>query len=1253
MAGAKPAVHVCQLKPISVPESLIKGNKFIKWDDSSTIGVPVTLKVDQKGYILYWRDQNKDMDYLDISLIRDTRTGRYAKIPKEGKLRDSCTIGSSDIQLEDKTVSICYGTDMVNIDWINFVCASREVAMELCDELLKYAYNLLAQNGSVLTFLEKAYTRLTCVLDVNGKIPVKNIIKVVTTSNKDDKSRVVKALESAGFQATKNDTIDPNGFTFDDFFNFYRHLCGRTEVDKVFEEIGAKKKPYLTAEQFVQFLNKEQRDPRLNEILYPYYTLKQATELIETYETKSAMAAKGHFSQEGFLKFLMCEVNNVIPPDKLDLSHDMTHPLSHYFINSSHNTYLTGHQLTGKSVVEMYRQCLLSGCRCIELDCWDGKGADEEPIITHGYTMCTEISYKEVIEAIAESAFKTSDYPVILSFENHCSSKQQAKMATYCRNIFGDMLLTDSLDGYPLEPNVPLPSPELLKRKIIVKNKKKHFHKAKEKVTSPKSSKMKTDSVGDSEEAGGNEEQPEKRLEKHESIDDKMEPDDSDDCDTSDEEDLSGLSEEEEKLRQREKREKGTAGSEAEAGMEMSELVNYVQPVHFHSFDASEKKNKSYEITSFVETQATALLKVYPVDFVNYNKRQLSRIYPRGTRVDSSNFMPQMFWNAGCQLVALNFQTLDLAMQLNLGIFEYNNRSGYILKPDFMRRKDRHFDPFAESTVDGIIAGTVRIRVISGHLLSDKRVGTYVEVDMYGLPTDTVRKRFRTRTVPNNGISPVYDEPPFVFKKVVLPTLAVIRLAVYEETGKLIGHRVLPVEGLRPGYRHICLRNESNQPLLLPALFVHIQVKDYVPDAFAEFADALANPQAYISQLEKHAQQLAIYEDNPNYKENEEVSPLKQDGKESGRRPSNISPYKPRNGSISDDGGMVLTRNPSYSRSPLGTKVSTTSDTSTGSGSGPGMVSRMQSTDNGYLTTSVVSTTKLNDPALLIPTPLSKLKEEKPYLKALSKREKDLDIIRKKHEKARESTKELHELQEEKQTVSHMKERTSLEKQHMKSVKKASKHGKDSETVQNKNTDEFKKLVQDQEEKNKALRKSQAEVFVAMCKDQFQMEFDICLKHIKPLQDALRQVMEASHEKHRKQLQSIHDQEVKELTKRMDTQSQEEMSQAKYKNDKQAYSRIKREIQKKHIEIVVSERQKLQDILDSKKEELEKRLKTIKDEFENECIEDEQKHRDVFSEKCQQITKQYKDLLEMSITSSFHSSIEHLNGAEIEESTAL
>ncbi|XP_078345046.1 1-phosphatidylinositol 4,5-bisphosphate phosphodiesterase beta-1-like isoform X1 [Oculina patagonica] len=1214
MAGGEAILE--RLTHPEVADFLVRGARFIKWDEDSTLGQQCTVKVDSAGHLIYWRAEDKETDLLELSFVRDVRTGKSARIPKEQRLRDSLRLGSEDELLQDKTITIVHGSSMVDIVYVNFVSSSVNITREWTDALMRLTNNLLAINAAPITFLEKHHTKICVQTSAEGKIPVKNILKDVSSS-KEDKKRVLDALQSVGLPHGKKDSIAPDKLTFEMFWGFYNRLCDRTEIDKIFTEIGAKKKPYLTVDQLVEFLNNEQRDPRLNEILFPYCTSEKAQAIIDKYEPNRDFAKKGHFSVQGLTRYLMSDDNFIVNHDRLSLYQDMSQPLSHYFINSSHNTYLTGHQLTGKSSVEMYRQALLVGCRCIELDCWDGKTEDQEPVITHGMTLCTEILFKDVIEAIADCAFKTSEYPIILSFENHCSPKQQAKMAAYCVSIFGDMLLDKPLDEFPLEEGKTLPPPKALLRKIVIKNKKRTT-KREEGVDTDKNP---TDSTavispnGKVEAVNGDVPVPTENGNNNLTDSEKVDQD------------------------------------EVAPEMELSALVNYIQPVHFKSFDISGELNRSFEMSSFVETGATAILKESPVEFVNYNKRQLSRIYPKGTRVASDNYMPQIFWNAGCQLVALNYQTSDLPMMLNLGIFEYNGRCGYILKPSFMCRADKSFDPFAESTVDGIIAGAVTVKVISGQWLSEKKVGTYVEVDMYGLPADTVRRKYKTKIVPNNTINPVYDEEPFVFKKVVLPSLAVLRIAVYEESGKLIGQRILPVVGLSPGYRHIKLRNESNQPLCLPTLFVHIVTKDYVPSGFEDFANALCDPIAY-HQEEKRQEQLKSLLDDEDVEE--DAAAGSESVQEDGAKPTDTAkqkaaPGKERQKSIKADRKSIKRNGTTDSltadlppmnlnqrrgselilREALRRESSRDENIAgirplqlqKGGSQHPAVTSRSLSLQaapspvtvekGGPFAKRSRSTKKregktqslicFNNPedTKVEPATVRELKERKGFIKINQKHQKEMDMLVRKHEKDKDKLQKSHLLEQEKLLKDLDKEKLSAKKKSDKELKKAEKKGNYEDSYR-KGVEDMNSLTQTHEVKEQqagldretsinALKREHREAMIDLLRRQLNEQLEMAEKQLNPKQEELERVMQLSQEEKMKLLADLHAKQMNDLRKSQDNQNREELKVlARFHSNKDELQRRKREENKKHIEQSVKERQKMTEFHKKESEELER-----------------------------------------------------------------
>ncbi|XP_040509337.1 1-phosphatidylinositol 4,5-bisphosphate phosphodiesterase delta-3 isoform X1 [Gallus gallus] len=461
---------------------------------------------------------------------------------------------------------------------------------------------------------------------------------------------------------------------------------------------------------------------------------------------------------DGFTMYLLSPAGDILNQEHTQVHQDMSQPLCHYFISSSHNTYLTRNQIGGTSSTEAYVRALMMGCRCVELDCWEGP--DGEPIISHGHTFTSKILFRDVIEAIRDYAFKRSPYPVILSLENHCGVKQQATMAQHMKAILGDMLLTQPLEGQ--DPSV-LPSPEQLKGKVLVKGKKL----------------------------------PELQPEP---------------CGVT-----SILDEEEEE--ETEEEDRLQAKDASHVAPELSAMVVYCQATPFPGLAQALQHPRPYEMSSFSERKARKLIKEAGPAFMRYTSRQLSRVYPLGLKMTSSNYNPQEMWNAGCQLVALNFQTPGYEMDLNTGRFLGNGGCGYVLKPQFLR------SPHSGSPRPLVL----RIRVITAQQLPKLNreklssiVDPFVRVEIYGVTADCSKQQTAYRS--NNGFNPRWEET--LTFQLQVPELALVRFVVEDHDSTscndFVGQFTLPLGSMREGYRHIHLLSKDGASLSPATLFVHV-----------------------------------------------------------------------------------------------------------------------------------------------------------------------------------------------------------------------------------------------------------------------------------------------------------------------------------------------------------------------------------------------------------------------------------------------
>ncbi|XP_070995103.1 inactive phospholipase C-like protein 2 isoform X2 [Oncorhynchus clarkii lewisi] len=573
--------------------------------------------------------------------------------------------------------------------------------------------------------------------------------------------------------------------TKEEFIEVFHDLCTRPEIYFLLVQFSSNKE-YLDTKDLMRFLEVEQGMAQVTE--------DTSLELIQSHEPSEEGRRQGCLSLDGFTRYLTSLECHLFDPEHSQVCQDMSQPLSHYYINSSHNTYLIEDQFKGPADITGYIRALKMGCRCVEVDVWDGPS--NEPVVYTSHTLTSPVKFHCVLDVIGRFAFEASEFPLILCVENHCSPCQQRVMLQHLRRILGERLYTKPLR----EGEVYLPSPNALRGKILLKGQKleEGCGGAEGDVTDEDEGaemcqRMKAGNSGEGAGEGG---QKGGGGGGTSSIKSLTPP---------------------------------TTPKRFQLLKELSDLVTLCKSVQFTDFQMSFSIQKPWELCSFNETLALRCASEHPGDFVNYNKRFLSRVYPSAMRIDSSNMNPQDLWKCGCQIVALNYQTPGLMMDLNIAWFRQNGNSGYVLRPAIMRQEVSYFSADTRDSVPGVSPQLLHVKVISGQNLPRPRgsgakgdvVDPYVYVEIHGIPADCAERR--TRTVMQNGDNPIFDES-FEFQ-INLPELAMVRFVVLDDEfigDEFIGQYTIPLECLQPGYRHIPLQSLMGEDLPYAMLFVHV-----------------------------------------------------------------------------------------------------------------------------------------------------------------------------------------------------------------------------------------------------------------------------------------------------------------------------------------------------------------------------------------------------------------------------------------------
>lgn len=644
--------------------------------------------------------------------------------------------------------------------------------------------------------------------------------------------------------------------TYDEFRTLFNRLKERPEIIHLYNTIREEGAEGLSQLSFFGFLRIAQGvDITGNEERWAKVFDELAEPVHGDLNESPASSSPRLMSLEGFCTFLGSSVNDTLKT--ITTAPKLDQPLSQYFISSSHNTYLMGRQVAGVSSTEAYTVALKKGCRCVEIDCWDGE--DGRPVVTHGRTMTSSVPFQDCISIIERYAFIKSEYPLILSLEVHCNPAQQQIMTDIMVSTLGEKLVKTPINDLRV-----LPSPEELKYRILIKVKASspdvtgppsvpttpaHTHyghtRRQRSMSSPQVRQplLANDlpPLSSPPTLASLDLQVTSPVAPRPSISSSIAASSTDESDAP-----------------------FSPGSTTRTPVKLpkskiiknlGELGAYTSGYKFRGFAYNEARHFNH-VFSLAEGDFEALCRDTDSNFKveKHNAKYFMRVYPGKKRIRSSNFNPLLAWRKGVQMAALNWQTYDLGMQLNDAMFASQADSrGYVLKPSELRSglmMDKSDDTLGQLKGQKqhirfsleLISGQQLPRPRSAH--PDTISSPYVDIELLcaedkkiGIATgeggqDASRSgaagigaphRRRSKIVEKNGYNPQFDDTFRLSLETRYPSLVFVRWSVWSSPdGKnpVNNANAVPLatftaklSDLEQGYRYLPLYDNQGEKL--------------------------------------------------------------------------------------------------------------------------------------------------------------------------------------------------------------------------------------------------------------------------------------------------------------------------------------------------------------------------------------------------------------------------------------------------------